>query len=85
MNDQTVLENLAQLVAERIDDQSVPRLALTRAEAAKALGVSLPHFQRHVQPELKTIRSGRKVLVTIDELAAWAERSASHTIEKGDR
>lgn len=85
MNDQTVLENLAQLVAERIDDQSVPRLALTRAEAAKALGVSLPHFRRHIQPELEVIRSGRKVLVTIDALAKWAERSASHTIERNDR
>jgi len=84
MNDQAVLENLANLVAERMHDRPVPRLALTRSEAAKALGVSLPHFRRHVQPQLKVIRSGRKVLVAIDELQRWAERSAAHTLDEDD-
>ena len=32
--------------------QSVPRYALTRAEAAASLGISLNHFERKVQPEL---------------------------------
>jgi hypothetical protein len=81
MNAETILENLAALVAERIEGPDVPRLALTRSEAARALGMSLPHFQRHVQPDLKTIRSGRLVLVTIDELTRWAETSADYTIE----
>ena len=55
----------------------VPRLALTREEAAAALGVSLSHFERHVQPELKLIYSGSARLVPIHELEAWAARAAT--------
>ena len=31
----------------------VPRVTLTREEAAASLGVSVAHFRRHVQPDLK--------------------------------
>jgi hypothetical protein len=55
----------------------VPRVALTREEAAAALGVSLAHFQRHVQPDLKLIRSGSCRLVPIGELEKWAKQNAS--------
>ena len=34
----------------------IPRVALTRAEAAAALGMSLNTFERYVQPELPIIR-----------------------------
>ena len=37
----------------------VPRLLLTRGEAARTLGMSLRHFQRHVQPFLPCVYSGR--------------------------
>ncbi len=36
----------------------VPRVALSRLEAAQSLGMSLDSFERHVQPELKLIRRG---------------------------
>ena len=52
----------------------VPRLALTREEAAAAIGVSLSHFQRHVQPELRLVYSGATRLVPVRELEAWTER-----------
>jgi hypothetical protein len=55
----------------------VPRLALTRGEAAAALGVSLSHFERHVQPQLRLIYSGSARLVPIRELEAWAHRAAT--------
>jgi excisionase family DNA binding protein len=55
----------------------VPRVALTRGEAAAAIGVSLRHFERHVQPELKVIRSGSARLIPVAELARWAERAAT--------
>jgi excisionase family DNA binding protein len=55
----------------------VPRVTLTREEAAAALGVSLAHFQRHVQPHLKLIRSGSCRLVPIAELEEWARRNAT--------
>jgi hypothetical protein len=55
----------------------VPRVTLTREEAAGALGVSLAHFQRHVQPQLKLIRSGSCRLVPVAELERWASRNAT--------
>jgi excisionase family DNA binding protein len=55
----------------------VPRIALTREEAAAALGVSLSHFERHIQQELRLVYSGSVRLVPIRELEAWAERTAT--------
>lgn len=47
------------------------RLALSRSEAAAALGVSLRHFQRHVQPHLCCIYSGQLRLYPVTELERW--------------
>jgi hypothetical protein len=55
----------------------VPRVALTREEAASAIGTSLVHFERHVQPHLRIIRSGNARLVPVRELEAWADRNAT--------
>jgi excisionase family DNA binding protein len=55
----------------------VPRVALTREEAAASLGLSLSHFKRHVQPHLRIVRSGSVRLVPVAELERWAERSAT--------
>ena len=53
-----------------------PRFALTRAEAAGSLGMSLNSFERHVQPELKLVRRGKLRLVPVRELERWVERNA---------
>lgn len=53
------------------------RLALTRREAAAALGVSLTAFEQHVQPHLALIKVGRKLLVPVRELERWLE-NATH-------
>ena len=55
----------------------VPVIAVTREEAARALGVSLSHFQRHIAPQLRTIRSSSVRLYPVTELERWAERSAT--------
>jgi excisionase family DNA binding protein len=55
----------------------VPRVALTREEAAAALGVSLAHFRRHIQPQLRLVRSGSCRLVPVAELERWARESAT--------
>lgn len=55
----------------------VPRITLTREEAAASLGLSLSSFERHVQPDLKLIRLGSARLIPVSELSAWAERQAS--------
>ena len=55
----------------------VPRVAVTREEAATSLGVSLPHFRRHVQPHVKVIRSGACRLFLVSELERWARENAT--------
>jgi hypothetical protein len=54
---------------------AIPRVTLTKREAAQAVGVSLDHFERHVLPDLRVIRCGRRVLVRPAELRRWAEES----------
>ena len=48
-----------------------PRLALSRRDAAAALGMSLRHFQRHVQPHLRCVYSGQLRLFPVAELERW--------------
>lgn len=50
------------------------RVALTIDEAALALGISRDHLERHVLPDLRVIRVGRRLLVRIAELERWAQR-----------
>ena len=58
---------------------AVPRVALTREEAAASLGMSLDSFERYVQPSLSMIRCGRMRLVPLNELQRWASEAAERT------
>jgi hypothetical protein len=58
-----------------LDTGPIPRVAVTREEAAAALGMSLDSFERYVQPYVRIIRLGRMRLVAVAELEDWA-RSA---------
>lgn len=61
-----------------IEVAPVPRLALTREEAAAAIGMSLDSFERHVQPTMRIVRAGRLRLVPVAELERWlAEHAAT--------
>ena len=51
-------------------------LALSRSDAAAALGMSLRHFQRHVQPNLRCIYSGQLRLYPVAELERWVREQA---------
>ena len=64
---------------------SAPRLALTRAEAAGALGMSINSFERHVQPELRVIRRGKLRLFPMRELERWLEENADLVLVDVDR
>jgi hypothetical protein len=61
--------------------QPVPRYTLTRREAAAALGISLNHFERKVQPELKLVPSGQLVLIPVSEPERWVQRHARYLVE----
>lgn len=50
---------------------SIPRFALTPAEAAAAIGVGPDFFDQNVAPHLRLIRRGRKRLVPVRELEKW--------------
>jgi integrase len=49
-------------------------LLMSRKEAASCLGMSLRHFQRHVQAEMPSVRSGRLKLYRTWELEKWIDR-----------
>jgi len=56
---------------DRLDTVKGQRLLLTRVESARALSMSLSHFQRHVQPGLPCVRSGRLRLYRPLDLEHW--------------
>ncbi len=62
-------------------NQPLPRYTLTRREAAAALSISLNHFERHVQPELKVVPSGQLILIPVSELERWVQRHARFLVD----
>lgn len=60
---------------------SVPRLALTKREAAAAIGCSVDFLEEHVQSELRVVRRGRLVLIPVAELERWLRENAALTVE----
>jgi excisionase family DNA binding protein len=60
-----------------VNDRPVSRLALTPQEAAQALGLSRDTFERHVLPELRVARAGRRLVVPVRELERWLDRTAA--------
>lgn len=60
-------------------DTKQVRLALNRADAAASLGMSLRHFQRHVQPHIRCVHSGQLRLYPVGELERWmGEQQSRH-------
>lgn len=59
---------------------AIPRLALTREQAAAAVGMSLDSFERHIQPTIRMVRLGRMRLVPVRELDRWLEEHAGRTV-----
>jgi hypothetical protein len=62
-----------------------PRLALTRAEAAAALAMSLDSFERYCQPTMRLVRVGRMRLVPVTELDRWLREHAETVMPVGDK
>jgi hypothetical protein len=60
---------------------AVPRLAYSKVEAAKSLGLSVDSFERHVQPDLAVVYVGRRRLFPVRELERWLSMNASRVLE----
>jgi hypothetical protein len=56
------------------------RLAVTRAEAARALGVSINSFERHMQPELKIVRRRKLRLIPVREIELTDREYGLHEV-----
>jgi excisionase family DNA binding protein len=56
------------------------RLALSKAEAAEALGVSVDFLDAHVMDELRIVRRGRRRLIPVCELERWLTDNAARTL-----
>lgn len=61
------------------DRPSPPRLGLTVAEAACAVGMSESSFKRHVQPELRIVRRGSLRIIPVPEIEKWLKDNAALT------
>jgi excisionase family DNA binding protein len=62
--------------------RSVERLALSKAEAAEALGVSVDFLEEHVMGELRIVRRGRRRLIPLSELQRWLDESSARTLSQ---
>ena len=60
---------------------SLGRLALSKREAADALGVRVDFFEEHVMHELRVVRRGRRRLIPVCELEPWLDANASLALE----
>ena len=60
----------------------MPRLALSKAEAASSLGVSVDFLEEHVLPDLRVVRVGRRRLIQVRELERWLTANAVRVGER---
>jgi hypothetical protein len=68
------------MTALQLPKDQIVRLALNPRQAAGALGVSLAHFKRHIQPEVRCVYSGRVRLYRINELERWLRDNEAPTV-----
>ena len=57
-------------------------IALSKPEAAAALGMSTDSFERYVQSDLRVIRRGRLRLFPVAELERWANDNAERIFDE---
>ena len=65
----------------RAKPTAVPRLALSKREAAEALGISVDHLERRVLPQLRIVYSGSRRLIPITELKRYLSENAQHILD----
>lgn len=63
-------------------DAAIGRLALSKCEAADALGISVDFLAEHVMHELRIVRCGRCRLIPVAELQRWLDDYAYTVFEE---
>lgn len=85
-----LIESVADRVIAAIDGRQTPttqlavetpNLAVSYAEAAELLSMSVDTFRRHALPDLRVVRAGGKRVVAIAELQNWLDRSAARALD----
>jgi excisionase family DNA binding protein len=56
--------------------RTVPRLALSKTEAAESLGCSVDHLERHVLEHLRVVYVGARRLIPVAELERYLREQA---------
>ena len=56
---------------------AIPRVLLTKREAAQALGMSVRHFERHVQRFVRCVHSGQLTLYPLRDIERWVREAAT--------
>ena len=59
------------------EQEPIPRVLLTKREAAAALAMSVRHFERHVQAQVLCVHSGQLTLYSLRDLERWATDEAT--------
>ena len=73
----------AGLSADGPAKQGEIRLALSKADAAAALDISVNSFERHVQPDLRVVRRGKLRLFPVAELERWLRENSERVFKEG--
>jgi hypothetical protein len=61
---------------------NVPRLSLSKQEAAAALGMSEDSFDRYVRAHVPCVRRGRLRLYSLRDLEQWLQANAELALEE---
>lgn len=64
----------------KLEAAPIPRLALSKPEAAAALGVGPDFFEEHVAPDLRIVRRGSRKLIDVRELERWLHENGERTL-----
>jgi len=57
-------------------------IALSKPEAAAALGMSTDSFERYVMADVRCVRRGRLRIFPVAELERWADANAERIFEE---
>ena len=57
-------------------------IALSKPEAAAALGMSTDSFERYVQSDVRCVRRGRLRLFAVIELERWMDENAERVLKE---